>query len=83
MRELAVLDEVHAALPDLPVIVVGDTEDEALEVLAYDLGAAYVLQPPEPRHHLVDLAEHLVRTSIERMKGQLRELSDEVANEDA
>src|SRR5205823_11293395 len=44
VRELAVLDEVHSALPDVPAVVVGDTEDEALEVLGFDLGAAYVLQ---------------------------------------
>lgn len=83
VRELAVLDEVHAALPDVPVIVVGDTDDEALEVLAFDLGAAYVLQPPEPRHHLVELVEHLLAANISLMQGRSPDQSDEVESEDA
>src|SRR5260221_5386088 len=83
VRELAVLDEIHATLPDVPVVVVGDTEDEAIEVLAYDLGAAYVLQPPEPRHHLIELVEQLVTASIERMQRPSPEQSDEVIAEDA
>src|SRR5262245_20804582 len=83
VRELAVLDEVHAALPDVPVVVVGDTEDDAIEVLDLDLGAAYVLQPPEPRHHLVDLVEHLLAASIERMQGKPSEQSEPIEDEDA
>src|SRR5579859_7996641 len=64
VRELSVVDEVHSVLPDVPLIVVGDTEDDALRALAYDLGAAYVLQPPEPRTHLMELVESLVRASM-------------------
>jgi DNA-binding NtrC family response regulator len=67
VRELAVLDDVYAALPDVPVIVVGDTADDALEVLAYDLGAAYVLQPPNPLQRLVGLVEKLMGANRERM----------------
>ena len=70
VRELSVLDEVHAALPDVPVIVAGETEDDALQALAYDLGAVYVLQPPEPRQHLAELVEHLMRAIITRMSGR-------------
>jgi DNA-binding NtrC family response regulator len=81
VRELGVLDEAHAALPDVPVVVVGDTEDEAIEVLAYDLGAAYVLQPPEPRQHLTELVEQLVQSSIERMRRRSPERSDEVVSD--
>lgn len=76
-RELSVLDDVHAALPDVPVVVVADSEDEALEVLAYELGAVYVLQPPQPRHHLVEVVEHLVKATIDRMKSDSVRQSDE------
>src|SRR5213592_494147 len=54
VRELTVLDRVHDAVPDCPVVVCGDAEDDALQALAYDLGAAYVLQPPEPGARLLE-----------------------------
>src|SRR5262245_6143124 len=67
VRELTLLDQVHAAAADCPVVVVGDAEDDALAVLAYELGAAYVLLPPEPRQHLADLVEALLISRIDQM----------------
>jgi len=67
-RELAFLDNVHSQLPDIPVIVVGNTENPALMSLAYDLGAAFVLFPPAPRLQLGGLTEHLLQAAVERTR---------------
>jgi DNA-binding NtrC family response regulator len=45
-REMAMLDLVHAALPETAVIVVGEADNPTLAGLAWDLGATYVLFPP-------------------------------------
>jgi hypothetical protein len=42
------LQEVSQALPNTAVIVVGDSDYPALATLAWDLGASYVLQQPQP-----------------------------------
>jgi DNA-binding NtrC family response regulator len=65
-RELSFLDDAHAQLPDVPIIVVGNTENPALASLAYELGAAFVLFPPSPRLQLGELTERLLQTTIER-----------------
>lgn len=66
IREFTLLNEVHALLPDVPVVLVGDDEDATLQALAHDLGATYVLMPPEPRPHLIELVEHLMAATIAR-----------------
>lgn len=66
-RELALLREVHGAVPDVPVVVVGDTEDVLLEALVYNLGASFVLQPPLSRPQLAELVEHMMRRAVERI----------------
>jgi hypothetical protein len=55
LGELPVLQEVSQALPDTAVIVVRDTDNPELATLAWDLGASYVLQPPQPIEVLPDL----------------------------
>jgi DNA-binding NarL/FixJ family response regulator len=47
-RELTLVEQVHAALPNTAVIVVGETDNPTLAGLAWDLGATYVLFPPTP-----------------------------------
>ena len=68
-RELSFLDDVHSQLPDVPIIVVGNSENPALQSLAYDLGAAFVLFPPSPGQQLGNLTEHLLQSTIARMCG--------------
>jgi hypothetical protein len=68
-RELSFLDDVHTQVPDVSVIVVGNAENPALQALAYELGAAFVLFPPSPRQQLGEVTGHLLRASIERMSG--------------
>lgn len=69
-RELTLLDEAATAHPDVPIIVVTDTEDAALMSLILDLGASYVLMPPQPRNALPELVERMMRAEQER--GQRR-----------
>lgn len=52
VRELTNLDEFHEQAPEVPIIVVGDAADAPLQALLYELGATYVLFPPEQRQHL-------------------------------
>ena len=47
-RELAFLEQVHAALPGTATIVIGEADNPALAGLAWDLGATFVLFPPMP-----------------------------------
>jgi hypothetical protein len=66
IRELSLLDRARALLPDVPAIVVADTVDAGLITVVYDLGALYVLLPPEPRQNLVPLATQALRATIVR-----------------
>lgn len=66
VRELTFVDELHHSLPHVPIVAVGDAEDAALMSLALELGAAYVLQPPQPRQQLADIVTALMEASIRR-----------------
>lgn len=54
------VDRVSRLHPDAAVVVVGDAEERALADLAWDLGARYVLFPPQPRERLVDVVAALM-----------------------
>lgn len=64
IRELTFVDEVHRLRPDVPIIVVGDVEDIELMSLALELGASFVLQPPQPRSRLIELVDSLMRAQL-------------------
>lgn len=66
VRELTFLDQVHAGLPDVPVVAVGDAEDATLMAIALELGASHVVQPPQPRQALVAVVESLMLQTIRR-----------------
>src|SRR5438876_1670208 len=53
-QELTLLDRISWLFPDTATVVVGDTDNPVLRGLAWDLGAAAVLFPPQQRHDLVD-----------------------------
>jgi len=59
-RELALLERVTRLVPDALPVVVGDADNPALAALAWDLGARYVLLPPQPREQLPELVEALM-----------------------
>jgi DNA-binding NtrC family response regulator len=67
LRELAFLDEVHEALPDVPVVAVADAEDYLLLRLLIELGASYVLMPPQPRTELEPIVTRILEATIRRM----------------
>ncbi len=45
-QELTLVERVHWLFPDTGIVVVGQTDDEALARMAWDLGATCVLFPP-------------------------------------
>ena len=59
-RELVLLERVTRLVPDALTMVVGDADNAALAALAWDLGARYVLLPPQPRELLPELVEALM-----------------------
>jgi hypothetical protein len=62
---LALLERVAWHLPDVAIVAVGDIEtDPALAGLAWDVGAAHVLFPPQNRDLLPDIAAGLMRRAV-------------------
>src|SRR4051812_18974222 len=54
-KELTLLEQTTNLFPTTPVLVVGPAENPVLEALAWDLGAAYVLFPPQPVESVRDV----------------------------
>jgi hypothetical protein len=65
-RELGLLERVTWLYPDTGSVVVGDTDYPALASLAWDLGARYVLFPPQPRELLTDIVVGLSPQTSEK-----------------
>jgi hypothetical protein len=59
-HELALLERVTRRVPDAHTVLVGDGDNPALAGLGWDLGARYVLLPPQPREQLPELVESLM-----------------------
>ncbi|HYT88188.1 MAG TPA: hypothetical protein VEL76_05675 [Gemmataceae bacterium] len=59
-RELTLLERATRLCPDAVAVLVGDADNPALAGLAWDLGARYVLFPPQPREHLPDIVSALM-----------------------
>jgi DNA-binding NtrC family response regulator len=60
VQELTLLDRVSWLFPDTATVVVGDTDNPMVAGLAWDLGAAFVLAPPQPRHCLIEIVDRLL-----------------------
>jgi DNA-binding NtrC family response regulator len=60
-RQMTLLQQIRWLMPETAVVVVGATEDRTLADLAWDLGADYVLFPPQPREQLVDIVAGLMK----------------------
>jgi DNA-binding NtrC family response regulator len=54
-QELTLLEQVTHLFPTTRTIVVGPTDNQQLAALAWDLGAAYVLFPPQPVETIRDV----------------------------
>ena len=59
-RELALLEQVHASLPGIATIVVGETDNPALAGLAWELDATFAFFPPTPAERLTELVAKLL-----------------------
>jgi hypothetical protein len=59
-QELSLLERVAWLFPQTAAVLVGDAEQAPLAGLAWDLGAAYVLMPPQPRERLPDIVAGLM-----------------------
>jgi DNA-binding NtrC family response regulator len=67
VRELTFLDEAHTAAPDAPIVAVGDSEDATLFGLTMELGASYVLVPPQSRQQLTEVVQSLMEATARRL----------------
>ena len=68
-RELALLERAAWLYPDAPAVLVVDGDQPALAGLAWDLGAACVLSPPQPRERLPEIVSGLMGMKAEAQKG--------------
>jgi hypothetical protein len=69
VRELTLLERASWLCPDAAVVAVGDVPDPALAGLAWDLGAAFVLFPPQARELLPDIVAGFLQLSPARPAG--------------
>lgn len=64
VQELTLLDRVSWLFPDTATVVIGDSDNPALAGLIWDLGAALVLFPPQPRYALIDIISRLLEPPL-------------------
>lgn len=64
-REVRLLERASWLFPETAIIVVGDTNYPGLAGLAWDLGARFVLFPPQP----LELLPELVRSLLPAKRG--------------
>jgi hypothetical protein len=60
-QEMALLERATALYPEVRSVLVGDLEHASLACLAWDLGASYVLFPPQSRDRLPEIVTALLR----------------------
>ena len=65
-NELTLLEQVSWLSPETRIVAVSETANPLLADLAWDLGATFVLFPPQPRERLVELVESLMRSFPKR-----------------
>ena len=59
-EELVLLEQTRWYFPETSIVVVGETAHPELEGLAWDLGADFVLFPPLPKEHLVEIVKTMM-----------------------
>jgi hypothetical protein len=57
---LTLIEQASRMFPETATVVVSDSEEAVLTDLSWDLGAAYVLCPPQPRDRLLDVVAGLM-----------------------
>ena len=56
----ALIEQTAWLFPDVAIVVVLDRDEAMLGELAWDLGATFVLAPPQPRERLLDVVANLM-----------------------
>jgi len=80
IRELTFLEQVHESMPDVPIVVVTDAEDYLVLRLALELGASFVLMPPQSREDLPDIIVRLMQATIRRgLPSEIVPMGEELA----
>jgi DNA-binding response OmpR family regulator len=59
-RALALLERTTESFPDVMSVIVMESENSVFADLAWDLGAAYVFTPSQPRELLLDVVAGLM-----------------------
>jgi hypothetical protein len=59
-RELTALEQVSRSYPDAATVLVGDNDPPWLAGMAWDLGAHWVLLPPQTRERLTEIVTGLM-----------------------
>jgi hypothetical protein len=60
VRELTLLERISRLCPEAATVVVADADHAHLAALCWDLGAAYVFAPPQPRDWLPEVIAGLL-----------------------
>jgi DNA-binding response OmpR family regulator len=61
--EMQLLERCGLVFPDVPTVVVSDSDSSALGGLAWDLGAHVVFSPSQPREHLPEIVAGLMEAA--------------------
>jgi len=75
-REMTLLDQVSRLFPATRTVAIGNLPNPALAALAWDLGAAYVLFPPEPIEVLREVLLSLLLPLPAHHRGALSHLRE-------
>jgi DNA-binding response OmpR family regulator len=67
--EMRFLERSGRLYPETAAVVVSDMDNPALAALAWDLGARYVLSPPQPRDSLPAIVVALMGAASRRLQG--------------
>jgi hypothetical protein len=67
-KEMRLLERCSVMFPDVPAVVVSDTDSAALDDLAWDLGAHCVFGPAQPREHLPEIVAGLMEAALSRTR---------------
>ena len=62
-KELALVEQAHACLPQMAVIAIGEADNPVLEGLVWELGATFALFPPTPGEMINEVIVGLLRKS--------------------
>jgi hypothetical protein len=69
-REMTLLEQVTWLFPETATVVVCDADNPALVQLVWDLGARFVLHPPQVRELLADVVAGFLASEAAQLAGE-------------